>query len=274
MSSVPVWTSDWPYNRLPHAGQSCQSVGAMVVSPFAGSSLSASVGVVSGNLQSTVKSIRSQFLGLAVAIVSATAAAFVFRWGYLVTPTLDIGLIAVVGDFSTPVSLTLVIAVVAGAAGALALSTDLPVAIAGVAVAAAIVPAAAATGIGIVWPEPLLALGAFALLIVNVTFINLTAFIALLGFGYRPSDVGGLSETLSLSLRMVVAAVAAVALVVIVVAVLFTTPISTSCSDRRSTGTSTTCSPNRSIRDSNSRRFRPSTAPGACSAGRGRLPSL
>jgi uncharacterized membrane protein len=136
---------------------------------------------------------------------------------------LDVSLIAVVGAFSTPVSLTLVIAVVAGGAGALALSTDLPVAIAGVAVAAAIVPAAAVTGIGIVWTEPLLALGAFALLIVNVTFINITAFVALLGFGYRPSDVGGISERISLSLRTVVAAVGTVALVVIVVAVLFTT---------------------------------------------------
>lgn len=198
-------------------------VGAMVVSPFAGSSLSASVGVVSGNLESTVKSIRSQVLGLIIAIGSATVAAFVFRWGYLVTPTLDVGQIAVVGAFSTPVSLTLIIAVVAGAAGALALSTDLPVAIAGVAVAAAIVPAAAAVGIGIVWTEPLLALGAFALLIVNVTFINLTALVALLAFGYRPSDVGGISERISLSLRSVAAGVAAVVLVVIVVSVLFTT---------------------------------------------------
>jgi uncharacterized hydrophobic protein (TIGR00341 family) len=198
-------------------------VGAMVVSPFAGSSLSASVGVVSGNLRSTVKSIRSQLLGLTVAIASATIVAFVFRWGYLVTPTLDIGRLTVIGAFSTPISLTLIIAVVAGAAGALALSTDLPSAIAGVAVAAAIVPAAAATGIGIVWTEPLLALGAFALLIVNVTFINITALIALLGFGYRPSDVGGISENISLSLRTVASTVATIALIVMVVGVLFTT---------------------------------------------------
>jgi uncharacterized hydrophobic protein (TIGR00341 family) len=198
-------------------------VGAMVVSPFAGSSLSASVGVVSGNVESTLKSLRSQLLGLAVAIGSATAAAFVFRWGYVVPPTLDVSRIAVVGSFSTPVLLTLVIAIVAGGAGALALSADLPSAIAGVAVAAAIVPAAAVTGIGIVWTQPLLALGAFALLLVNVVFINLTAFVALLGFGYRPADLGGLSESLSLTPQMVVSAVVAVALIVLVVAVLFTT---------------------------------------------------
>jgi uncharacterized hydrophobic protein (TIGR00341 family) len=197
-------------------------VGAMVVSPLTGSSLSASVGVVGGDLTSMVKSLQSQILGLAVAIVSATAAAFVFRWGYVVPPTLDVSRIAVVGGFSTPVLLTFVIAVVAGAAGALALATDLPVAIAGVAVAAAIVPAAAAAGIGIVWLNPLLALGAFALLLVNVVFINLTALVALLGFGYRPANLGGVSENLSLTPRTLISAVVAIALVVLVVAVFFT----------------------------------------------------
>ena len=198
-------------------------VGSMVVAPFAGSSLSASVGLVSDDLHSTVKSLQSQLLGLAVAIVSATGAAFVFRWGYLVSPTLDVGQIAQVTGFSTPTLLTLTIAIVAGAAGALALSTDLPVAIAGVAVAAAVVPAAAAVGVGLVWDEPLLALGAFALLLVNVVFINLTALFSLLGFGYRPAEFGDLLEPLSLSPRTVAGGAAAVVLVMLVVVVLFST---------------------------------------------------
>ncbi|WP_267462352.1 DUF389 domain-containing protein [Halococcus agarilyticus] len=139
------------------------------------------------------------------------------------SPTVDVGRISVVGSFSTPTLLTLVIAVVAGAAGALALATDLPVAIAGVAVAAAIVPAAAAVGIGVVWSQPLLALGAFALLLVNVVFINLTALVALFGFGYRPSNLGGFSESLSFTPQTVISTVATVALVVLVVAVLFST---------------------------------------------------
>ena len=198
-------------------------VGSMVVAPFAGSSLSASVGLVSDDLHSTVKSLQSQLLGLVVAIVSATAAAFIFRWGYLVPPPLAVSRIEQVAAFTTPTLLTLTIAVVAGAAGALALSTDLPVAIAGVAVAAAVVPAAAAVGIGLVWVEPVLALGALALLLVNVVFINLTALIALLGFGYRPAEFGDLLESLSLSPRTVAGGVAAVVLVVLVVAVLFST---------------------------------------------------
>jgi uncharacterized hydrophobic protein (TIGR00341 family) len=198
-------------------------VGAMVVAPFAGSSLSVSVGLVSDDGRSTAKSLRSQFLGLVIAVGSATVAAFVFRWGYLVPPTLDVGRIAQVGAFTTPTLLTLTIAIVAGAAGALALSTDLPVAIAGVAVAAAVVPAAAAVGIGVVWVDPLLALGALALLLVNVVFINLSALLALLGFGYRPAEFGSIRERLSLSPRTVVSAVATVALAALVVAVLFST---------------------------------------------------
>lgn len=198
-------------------------VGAMVVSPFAGSSLSASVGVVSNDLRSAVKSLRSQFIGLAVAIVSATVAAFVFRWGYLVSPTLVVSRVEQVAAFTTPTLLALTVAIVAGAAGALALSTDLPVAIAGVAIAAAIVPAAAAVAVGLVWAEPVLMLGALVLLLVNVVFINVTALLALLGFGYRPSEWGSLSEYLSFSPRAVVSVIAAVALVVLVVAVSFST---------------------------------------------------
>lgn len=197
--------------------------GAMVVAPFAGSSLSASVGIVSDDLQSAVKSVRSQFLGLITAIVSATAAAFVFRWGYLVPPRLDIGQIAQVAAFTTPTLLTLTIAIVAGAAGALALSTDLPVAIAGVAVAAAVVPAAAAVGIGIVWLEPLLALGALALLLVNVVFINLAALIALVAFGYRALGFVDFFENFSLTPQTVAGAATALVLVVLVSAVLFST---------------------------------------------------
>lgn len=198
-------------------------VGAMVVAPFAGSSLSTSVGLVSDDGQSTAKSIQSQLLGLIIATISATVAAAVFRWSHLVPSTLAVGRITQVGSFTTPTLLTLTIAAVAGAAGALALSTDLPVTIAGVAIAAAVVPAAVAVGIGVVWVKPLLAFGALALLVVNVVFINTSALIALLGFGYRPSEVDSLREWVALSPRTIVSAVVTIGLVVLVIAVLFST---------------------------------------------------
>lgn len=197
-------------------------VGAMVISPFAGSSLSAAIGLVSDDRASIAESIRSQLLGLLVAILGAAGAGLVFRWGNFVAPTVAIGQIALVSSFAAPTPLALTIAIFAGAAGALALATDIPVAVAGVAVAAAIVPAAAVVGLGLVWGQLLLALGAFALLLVNLVFINLTAFIALLGFGYRPSNLGGLSAGISVDARTLVSAVVAIALAILIVGIFVT----------------------------------------------------
>lgn len=59
--------------------------GAMVISPFAGSSLSASVGAVIGDYESIIDSFKSQLLGLIVAIVeqllqdSCSDGGFLFR---------------------------------------------------------------------------------------------------------------------------------------------------------------------------------------------------
>ncbi|WP_227380726.1 TIGR00341 family protein [Haladaptatus halobius] len=197
--------------------------GAMVISPFAGSSLSASVGAVIGDYESIVDSFKSQLLGLVVAIAGATAAGFVFRWGFLVPPTLVIKNIGQISSFSAPAVLTLTIALFAGGAGALALATDLPVAIAGVAVSAAIIPAAAAVGLGVVWLQPLLALGALALLLVNVLLINITAFIALWAFGYRSFNSSNLRDVISLDLRTIVGVASALVVGFLLVGILIST---------------------------------------------------
>ncbi|WP_227379779.1 TIGR00341 family protein [Haladaptatus halobius] len=197
--------------------------GAMVISPFAGSSLSASVGAVIGDYESIIDSFKSQLLGLTVAIIGATAAGIVFRWGFLVPPTLAIKNIGQVSSFSAPAVLTLTIALFAGGAGALALATDLPVAIAGVAVSAAIIPAAAAVGLGVVWLQPLLALGAFSLLLVNVLLINVTAFIALWAFGYRSSNSSTLRDVISLDLRTVIGVVGMLVVALLLAGILITT---------------------------------------------------
>ncbi|MFC4986231.1 TIGR00341 family protein [Saliphagus infecundisoli] len=197
--------------------------GAMVISPFAGSSLSASVGGIIGDYESIIDSFKSQLLGLTVAIIGATAAAFVFRWGFLVPPRLAIENIGQVGSFTAPGVLTLMVAIFAGAGGALALATDLPVSIAGVAVAAAIVPAAAAVGLGIVWLQPLLAIGALVLLLINVILINITAYIALWGIGYRSTSSNNFREIVSFDLRTVAGAVGAVVVALLLVGVLIST---------------------------------------------------
>jgi uncharacterized hydrophobic protein (TIGR00271 family) len=176
-------------------------VGAMVIAPFAGSTLSASVGAVVDDRGMVVDSATSQVSGLAIAYVGGLAmSVFLRRTGFVPT-TLDVGRIGQVAAFVTPNLLTLAIAVSAGLAGALALATDLPVSIAGVAVAAAIVPAAAAAGVGTAWGDPLLVAGAAVLLLMNIVVINLAAYLTFVALGYRSSVVGSVRENATLSLR-------------------------------------------------------------------------
>ncbi|WP_135304288.1 DUF389 domain-containing protein [Haloarcula amylovorans] len=176
-------------------------VGAMVIAPFAGSTLSASVGLVISDREMVVDSVTSQVVGLVIAYVGAVAMGVFLQQTGFVPSTLDVSLVTQVAAFATPNSLTLAIAIAAGLAGALALATDLPVSIAGVAVAAAIVPAAAAAGIGTAWGEPLLVLGAVVLLLMNIVFINLAAYLALVSLGYRSSVIRSVRENAAVSVR-------------------------------------------------------------------------
>ena len=176
-------------------------VGAMVIAPFAGSTLSASVGTVIGDRGMVVESARAQVVGLVVAFVGAVLMGLLLRQAGFVPGSLVVARVEQVSVFLTPNLLTVVIAIAAGLAGALALATDLPVSIAGVAVAAAIVPAASAAGIGVVWGEPLMVLGAIVLLLMNIVFINLSAYVALVSLGYRSSVLRSLREDFVVSPR-------------------------------------------------------------------------
>ncbi|WP_436345539.1 DUF389 domain-containing protein [Natronorubrum sp. FCH18a] len=176
-------------------------VGAMVIAPFAGSTLSASAGAVISDREMVVDSATSQVTGLVVAYLGAVVMSVFLQQTGFVQPTLDVGRVGQVGAFATPNLLTLVIAIAAGFAGALALATDLPVSLAGVAVAAAIVPAAAAAGIGTAWGEPLVVAGGIVLLLMNIVFINLTAYLTLIALGYRSSVIRNVRDNADVSLR-------------------------------------------------------------------------
>ena len=192
-------------------------VGAMVIAPFAGSSLSASVGAVISDREMVTESVVSQLLGLLVGFASALAVSLFVRVTAFVPAELAVAKIEQVGFFLTPSLLALAIAVCAGAAGALALATDLPVSIAGVAIAAAIVPSVATAAIGVVWTQPLVVLGAVVLLFMNIVFINLTAYLALVGLGYRSSVLARTREDFRVSLRTGAYALLVVAFAVAVV---------------------------------------------------------
>ena len=190
-------------------------VGAMVIAPFAGSALSASVGAVIGDREMVVDSATSQALGLVVAYLGAVGMSLLLEQTGFVPSTLVVARVGQVGSFSSPNLLTFAIAVSAGFAGALALATDLPVAIAGVAVAAAIVPAVGASGIGTVWGDHLVVVGALVLVLMNILIINLSAYVSLVLLGYRSSMIATLREDAALSLRSGAFAVVVVAFAVL-----------------------------------------------------------
>ncbi|WP_435358511.1 DUF389 domain-containing protein [Haloarchaeobius sp. DFWS5] len=198
-------------------------VGAMVISPFAGSSLSASVGAVIDDWDMVVHSTVSQLLGLAIGFVGAASVAAVLRWTQFVPEKLVVTQLGVLSSFVTPNVLTLAIAVCAGAAGALALATDLPVSIAGVAVAAALVPSAATAGIGTVWGDWVVVVGAVVLLAMNIVFINLTAYLTLVALGYRSSALQTIRDDLRPSVRAGAYGLAILAFAVVVVVTGFAT---------------------------------------------------
>ncbi|WP_224333775.1 DUF389 domain-containing protein [Haloprofundus halobius] len=192
-------------------------VGAMVIAPFAGSTLSASVGAVISDREMVVDSATSQAAGLVVAYVGAVVMTLFLRETGFVPSELAVTRIGQVSAFLTPSLLTLAIAITAGFAGALALATDLPVSIAGVAVAAAIVPAAATAGVGTVWGLPVVVLGAVVLLLMNIVFINLAAYVALVSLGYRSSVIRSVRENTRISLRSGAYAVVVLLFIAVVV---------------------------------------------------------
>lgn len=171
-------------------------VGSMVIAPQVGSVLSGSVGIAIGDGPLVRRGLVEQVLGLGLAIVAATLFGITLRQVGLVSPLLQVARIEQVGHRISPGFLSMAVGLCAGAAGALGLATALPVSLVGVMIAAALIPAAAAVGVGIAWSVPSVAAGAFVLLMVNVTAINLTGFLVLWWLGYRPTGGRGQSDVI------------------------------------------------------------------------------
>ncbi|MGA9403339.1 TIGR00341 family protein [Haladaptatus sp.] len=163
-------------------------VGSMVIAPLLGPALSASVGTVLNEPDMFRRGVKLQLLGVAVAIGSATIFAFLIRNLFLFPPSTDITQISQISGRLSPDFLSLIVALGAGAAGVVSLAAGVSVALVGVMIAAALIPPAAAVGIGIAWGKPMVALGAFVLVLVNVLSINLAALVTLQYMGYRPKN--------------------------------------------------------------------------------------
>jgi uncharacterized hydrophobic protein (TIGR00271 family) len=168
-------------------------VGSMVIAPQMGSAMTTGVGTVVNDRQMMYDGLRSQLLGLVVAVLGATAFGVALKWAAFVPPSLDLTTTEQISKRISPGFLSLAVGLCAGAAGAFGLATALPVSLVGVMIAAALIPAAAAAGIGLAWGLPSITHGALVLLLVNVVSINLTTVAVLWGFDYRPPNWEGYS---------------------------------------------------------------------------------
>jgi uncharacterized hydrophobic protein (TIGR00271 family) len=198
-------------------------VGAMVIAPFVGTLMAASVGVVVDDDEMFVESFVTQVIGLTTAYLGAALVSVLVQRSGTVSPALVVGRLDQVSLFQTPNVLAIAIAICAGAAGALALAENLPTAVAGVAVAAAIVPSVATSAIGLAWSRPQIALGALVLLLVNVVAINLTAYVSFYAVGYRTALLDSVRDDLSLSVQTGLYALVAGLFLVVVALTVFAT---------------------------------------------------
>ncbi len=163
-------------------------VGSMVIAPQVGSAMTTSVGLVLNDRHMILDGLRSQVLGLGVAIVAATIFGWILKSAQFIPPALDVVTVNQISQRVSPGFLSLIVGLCAGAAGALGLATALPVSLVGVMIAAALIPAAAAVGIGLAWGPPVVAFGAFVLLVVNAVSINAAGSGVLWALGYRPLE--------------------------------------------------------------------------------------
>ncbi|GAA0232185.1 TIGR00341 family protein [Haladaptatus pallidirubidus] len=163
-------------------------VGSMVIAPQVGSAMTSSVGLVLNDRHMIIDGLRSQILGLGVAIVSATIFGWALKSAQFIPPSLNVVTVNQISQRISPGFLSVAVGLCAGAAGALGLATALPVSLVGVMIAAALIPAAAAVGIGLAWGPPVIALGAFVLLVVNTVSINAAGGGVLYILGYRPVE--------------------------------------------------------------------------------------
>ena len=168
-------------------------IGAMIIAPQVSSALAAPTGVLLGDWELFVDSVKEQGLGLGMAIIAAAAFGWFVRWAGFVPPGMSVIHIELIGVRLAPSALSTIGAIIAGVVGAFGYTTEQSTTIIGVMIAAAIIPAAAVVGLAIAWMEPLLGIGALLLLLVNILAINIGALFTLIGMGYQPrwSDSDG-----------------------------------------------------------------------------------
>ena len=160
-------------------------VGSMVIAPLIGPAMASCVGTVISDDALFWEGIRSQLIGVTVAVGSAV----LFAAGYraVLAPDLELLLIQQVAERAHPGLLSLAIALGAGTAGALSLTSGADEALVGVMIAVALMPPAAAVGLGIAYVDLTLAVGAGVLVLVNLLSINVAGVATVWLRRYKPT---------------------------------------------------------------------------------------
>jgi len=154
-------------------------IGAMVVAPLLGANMALALGIVLGDDSLVRRALRTNVVGLAIAIAAATVLGLALD----VDPTT-----AEIASRTRVDIWDLVLALAAGCAGALAYTTGIPTYLTGVMVAVALLPPAVASGMLLSAGEVNGALAALLLAGGNVTALTLAAMLTFLWRGMRPRN--------------------------------------------------------------------------------------
>lgn len=161
-------------------------VGSMVIAPLIGPAMASSVATVVNDNEMYWDGVRTQALGLFVAVLSSGLFALILR--FTILPGVDLLLLGQVAERVHPGPLALVVAVGAGIAGALALTSGISAALVGVMIAVALIPPAATFGLGLAYGKLVVAVSAGVLVLLNLFSINLAGLATLWMKGYRPES--------------------------------------------------------------------------------------
>lgn len=152
-------------------------IGAMVIAPLLGPNVGLALATTLGDFDLGRKALRTNVLGVSIALALAIAAGLVLD----VDPT--------VGEIASRTEIHLsdvVLALASGSAGVLAVTTGVATALIGVMVAVALLPPLVVLGLLLGSGAYALALGALMLLLTNLICVNLAGVTTFLVQGVRP----------------------------------------------------------------------------------------
>ncbi|ESP87287.1 DUF389 domain-containing protein [Candidatus Halobonum tyrrellensis] len=159
-------------------------VGAMVISPFATTTLAVAVGAVADDADLLVENATLLAAGAVVSAATAAAVTAAARATGFVPASLVVTSVEEVRVFTAPTLFAALLAFAAGAAGGVVAATDQDVNLPGVAAAAAVVPSLAAAGTTAVWGRPAVAVAALVFFSLNALLVTLGYAAVFVAYGY------------------------------------------------------------------------------------------